>query len=75
MSNPLPTAQPERGVEPRLLSVYEVSIITRRSVSSCWRDVKAGRLPKPIKIGQLTFWDAREIHQHIDRLFAQRDAA
>ncbi|MGY8985511.1 MAG: helix-turn-helix transcriptional regulator [Sphingomonadales bacterium] len=34
-----------------LLSINEISALASRSNASIWRDVKAGRLPKPLKIG------------------------
>ena len=37
-----------------LLSAKELSILSGRSRASIWRDVKVGRLPKPIAIGPQT---------------------
>ena len=34
-----------------LLSVKEICLLTGRSRSSIWRDVKSKRLPKPVNIG------------------------
>lgn len=46
-----------------------------RSSSSIWGDVKAGRLPKPIKIGGICFWPEDEIDQVIERALAERESA
>lgn len=37
-----------------LMSAKEVSSLINRSRASLWRDVQAGRLPKPIAIGPKT---------------------
>ena len=40
-----------------------------------WRLCKAGRFPKPIKIGQnRNGWVEEEIDRHIDKLIATRDS-
>jgi predicted DNA-binding transcriptional regulator AlpA len=40
-----------------------------------WRLVKAGRFPKPIKIGKRSVWVEAEIDKWIAERIAERDAA
>lgn len=37
--------------------------------------VKAGKLPKPIKIGRASFWDLDEVQEAVDRLIEDEVAA
>ncbi|MCL2877132.1 MAG: helix-turn-helix domain-containing protein [Betaproteobacteria bacterium] len=34
--------------------------------STLWREVNAGRLPKPIKIGGVTRWRVSDLHRYVD---------
>ncbi len=44
--------------------------------ATLWRGVKAGRFPKPIKIGpQSVRWRRSELKAAIDRMIAERDSA
>lgn len=47
------------------------SVLTRTGMSRSWvyREVAAGRFPKPAKIGGATGWDASEVDQWLDALF------
>ena len=48
-----------------------VSAVTSRSPASIWRDVKAGRLPAPYKIGpRSTRWKVGEIRAALAQLAA-----
>lgn len=41
------------------------------SASTLWRDVRAGRFPKPIKISErITAWRADEVYAFIDSIKA-----
>ncbi len=46
------------------IDVTAVSILTGRSKASVWRDVKAKRLPKPVRTGlRCTRWIVGEIRE------------
>jgi len=36
-----------------------------RSRSACYLDLEAGRLPKPIKIGRILYWDEDRLDEHL----------
>lgn len=46
-----------------------------RSRSSTYRDIEAGLLPKPIKIGGRLYWDETEVDEKIAEAMAEREAA
>ena len=48
------------------------SVMARTGMGRSWiyREVAAGRFPRPIKIGGATGWNAGEIDQWLERLFA-----
>jgi len=39
-----------------------------RSRSSLYRDIKSGRLPSPVKIGQRRYWEIEELIAAIEAL-------
>tara|TARA_B110000003_G_C16391713_1_gene434679 strand:+ start:520 stop:705 length:186 start_codon:yes stop_codon:yes gene_type:complete len=39
-----------------------------RSRSACYLDLEAGRLPKPIKIGRILYWDEGRLNEHLASL-------
>lgn len=39
-----------------------------RSRSSLYRDIEAGRLPKPVKIGARLYWSKEDIRSAIEKL-------
>lgn len=41
-----------------------------RSRSSIWRDVRDGRLPKPIKLGTVPYWRDSDIDAAMEQLEA-----
>lgn len=43
------------------IDVQVVSALYARSIPSIWRDVRAGRVPKPLKIGRSTRWILGEV--------------
>jgi prophage regulatory protein len=45
-----------------------------RSRSACYQDMAAGRLPKPLRLGNRLYWDETALEQHL-RAMAERDAA
>ena len=55
-----------------LIDVNALAEKVGKSRSSVWKDVAAGNLPAPIKIGGSTRWDENEIDAHIDQLLAER---
>ena len=36
-----------------------------RSRSACYIDLEVGRLPKPIKIGRILYWDEDRLNEHL----------
>ena len=53
------------------LTVYEVSKALGVSPATVWRWAKAGRIPKPRKIGEnTTRWDSREVQAAIQKMAA-----
>ncbi len=61
----------------KYLTVNELSrMLGGRSRSSIYRDVKAGRLPKPFKYGALNYWRTHEVEAAVEALSeAYTDAA
>lgn len=53
-----------------LLSIKDVSEILSLSKTTIWRQVKAGTLPAPIKIGGSTRWRRNDI----EAIFADAEA-
>ena len=39
-----------------------------RSRSACYNDLEAGRLPKPIKIGRILYWDEGRLNEYLASL-------
>jgi len=60
---------------PKLLPITAVCEILGRCRASIYNDVKAGRLPRPLRIGGSIRWKDSDIHAALDRFTAQRDAA
>jgi predicted DNA-binding transcriptional regulator AlpA len=49
-----------------LVSARELSILAGRSRTSLWRDVRAGRLPKPVAIGpQTRRWRIEDVRVYL----------
>lgn len=74
-------AQPQRGPRPRLdhltsfddlpgtalVDVQTITALAKRSRASIWRDVQAGRLPKPIAIGPKTRrWRVADVRAYLN---------
>lgn len=51
-----------------VLSDKAVGAIFGKSRSWVWRAVKAGELPKPVRVAGSTFWRANEIAAHVEKL-------
>jgi predicted DNA-binding transcriptional regulator AlpA len=50
-----------------LVSARELSLLAGRSRASLWRDVQAGRLPKPIAIGaQTRRWRIEDVRAYLN---------
>ena len=61
--------------EIRLLTAREVCRLASLSHATLYRLVKAGRFPKPLKVGpQATRWRYDEIAAHLEQLSAARSA-
>jgi predicted DNA-binding transcriptional regulator AlpA len=58
----------------RLLTSKEVCAALGRSHASLYRDIAAGRIAPPVKIGASSRWPASEIRALIDKAIATRDA-
>ena len=49
-----------------LLPVADISVLSRRSRSSIWRDVKEGRLPEGIRIGKSSVrWKVADVRRYL----------
>jgi predicted DNA-binding transcriptional regulator AlpA len=49
-----------------LVSARELSLLAGRSRASLWRDVQAGRLPKPVAIGpQTRRWRIEDVRAYL----------
>lgn len=58
-----------------LLSVKDVSEQLRMSVSSVWKKVRSGELPKPLRIsGGMSRWLSSEINDWVRQEIEKRDA-
>ena len=62
-------------VLPLLLSDREAAEMLRIGRATFWRLVKAGTLPKPVKLGGATRWRRDEVVAAVDAMTTQRDAA
>ena len=67
----MPTTLPE--IRPPLMPVRAVSKRGGWSDATTWRHVKAGLLPKPIKIGGNTRWVPEEVEAAIEAAKAARN--
>ena len=52
----------------RLLNIKDLSALLNRGKSALWCDVKAGRLPPPVKLGGSTRWKYSEVQKFIQEL-------
>jgi len=50
---------------PNLLNVKQLAERLGVAQSTIWNYAKNGVLPKPLKLGQLSRWDASEVEAHI----------
>jgi predicted DNA-binding transcriptional regulator AlpA len=51
------------------ITVEEVARKLARSIRQVWRDVSAGIMPKPFKIGpKSTRWSRNEILEHMEKI-------
>lgn len=49
-----------------LVSAKEISLLAGRSRASLWRDVQAGRLPRPVAIGpQTRRWRIEDVRAYL----------
>jgi predicted DNA-binding transcriptional regulator AlpA len=52
-----------------LVDIKVLSAISGRSVASTWRDLRAGRIPQPLRIGlNSTRWRVGDIRAHLASL-------
>ena len=42
--------------------------------STLWRKTKAGKFPKPVRVGNRNGWLENEIDEYVESLIAERDA-
>ena len=59
----------------RLITITEVGEMLGRGRASIYRDLNAGVLPKPCRVGSSVRWPLSEIIAYIDDLKAQRGEA
>jgi predicted DNA-binding transcriptional regulator AlpA len=56
----------DRLPESALVGTKDICLLARRSRTSIWRDVKAGRLPKPIRLGAYAArWRVADVRQFL----------
>ena len=56
----------DRLPESALIGIKDICLLARRSRTSIWRDVKAGRLPKPIRLGaHAARWRVADVRQFL----------
>ncbi len=61
---------------PKILRRREVEALTGRSRSSLYRDMEAGKFPKPIQLGEKSIgWLESEIVAWIEERIVERDGA
>lgn len=49
-----------------LVDVHTITALAKRSRASLWRDVRAGRLPKPVAIGpQTRRWRVADVRAYL----------
>jgi len=53
---------------PLLISDREAASLLSMGRSTFWREVKAGNLPQPVKIGGLTRWRVADLQRCVDEL-------
>ena len=67
MSNFKRVANFEMLPDAALLSAAEIKYLSNRSLASIWRDVKQGRLPRPISIGpNASRWRAADVRHYLN---------
>ena len=59
----------------RLLRLPELKPITAMGKSRTYEEIKAGRFPKPVKLGRLSAWSEAEIRAWVEARKAERNAA
>lgn len=59
----------------RLLNDKQVAAKLSLGVSTIWRDLREGKLPRPVKYGTMTRWKESDIDKFIERLPYAEDLA
>lgn len=59
----------------RLLTITEVGEMIGRARASIYRDLNAGVIPQPVRVGSSVRWPLSEINAYIEDLKAQRGEA
>jgi len=68
-TSPATPADVDHYPDAAMVDVKTVAILTGRSIGSCWRDAREGRLPRPIKTGPAcTRWNLGAIRRHLAAL-------
>ena len=71
--NPKHADRDSSGSHPaQLMSIREVADLIRTSERWIWREVSAGRFPRPRKLGALSRWESTVIERWIDDLPTRR---
>ena len=65
----------KEGAGERLLSALEAFELLGLAPSSAWALLKAGRIPRPIKIGRRSKWSQRALEQWIEEQHQAAQAA
>lgn len=52
----------------KYLTFSELRAKLSRSRSACYEDMKAGRLPQPVRLGGRLYWPEGELEAHLQNL-------
>lgn len=61
-------------MEKRLLRTEDICRITGVSRQTIWRWYRKGKLPRPITIGSLNFWDVNTIEKWLEQIKGEQYA-
>jgi predicted DNA-binding transcriptional regulator AlpA len=61
-----PTSDQSAKLDALLLSANAAARLCGRSEASWWRDLSAGRIPAPVKLGGRTLWRVLELREWIE---------
>jgi predicted DNA-binding transcriptional regulator AlpA len=51
--------------QPLLITAETLATFLAREIRDVWRDNQAGRIPRPVTLGDATYWRLKEIRQWV----------